>query len=584
MRTFHLSIVTLSLVGMAASALAQGEADAADAARRDRVLAAAAPYLDGETVSLGYIVLDPAWVDGTQKMIPALLGQEGNKLAANPGFAMARQLIKQLKEAGAEEVVFTLSLHDVHAEGGPLVIVTSSDPAQSHKIEELVKGFVALDTRRAGVRAELLRDARGSIVVASPGTLERMKGLKAVSRPTLTEPLAGLLDDPNANGAGLVTSMGSDARRVVRELFPMLPAPFDKVNGTLLADDVKYDTLAIGKPPEWSIRWELETRHADAATTLKEAAEAGLKLVAELDTHSKSRKPYTGPVNVPAESLNSPPAPNPQIAEIVRRISAALQIQQEGAKLVVEVDHGSQLTQDLVKHVLGPAVQDARNAARRNQQTNNFKQVALAMLNYESSTKSLPAASAIVDKDGKPLLSWRVAILPYLEQQALYNEFRLDEPWDSEHNLKLAKTVPSVFIDPRHPELAAEGKTTILLPVHSESIFRPLAELGAPVETNFLGKKFFRAPGTQLKEVTDGLSNTILTVEVPPERAVVWTRPDDWEVDLEKPLEGLIAEGRTTATVGYSDGSVQTLDLDKINPETLRALLTRAGKEVVPRP
>src|SRR5690606_5682678 len=112
MRTLYFSLVTLALTSAAASALAQTLEP--DTARRDRVLAAAAPYLDSETVSLGYIVLDPAWVDGAQKGLVTLLGPEGNQLASHPGFAMAKQVVKQLKEAGAEEVVFTLSLFDVH--------------------------------------------------------------------------------------------------------------------------------------------------------------------------------------------------------------------------------------------------------------------------------------------------------------------------------------------------------------------------------------------------------------------------------------------------------------------------------------
>ena len=564
MRTFHFSLLVLTFSTVAASTLAQAPNDAADAPRRDRVLAAVAPYLDGETVSLGYIDLDPTWVDAAQKGIVTLLGPEGHHFAEHPAFGMAKQAVKQLQDAGAEEVVFTFSMFDVHAEGGPLVIVTTSDPAKSHKVEEMVKSIVALDTRREGVRAESFRDARGSIVVASPGTLKRMKGLTPVARSTLTEPLTKLLEDPKANGAGIVTSLGSDARRVVRELFPMLPKPFDKLNGSLLADDLKYDTIAVGKPPEWSIRWEVETRHADAATTLKEAAEAGLKLLAKFDPQAKSSKP-SGQVDVAVESLDSPSAPNPQVAEMVRQISAALQVKQEGAKLVVEVDHQNRLIQDLVENLLGPSLQDARDAARRISQTNNFKHIALALLNFHDTQKHFPAASAIVDKEGKPLLSWRVAILPYVEGAYQFEKFRLDEPWDSEHNLKLVKDMPAVFAHPRHPELAAEGKTTCLLPVHSETIFRPLSELGAPVEVNWLGKQFLLAPGLQFKEITDGTSNTILTVEVAPEHAVVWTRPDDWEVDLKKPLEGLTAEGRKTVVVGIADGSVHTLDLESID-------------------
>ncbi len=71
---------------------------------------------------------------------------------------------------------------------------------------------------------------------------------------------------------------------------------------------------------------------------------------------------------------------------------------------------------------------------------NNMKQIALACHMYIDSHKRFP--TDIVDADGKPLLSWRVAILPYLEQQGLYNQLHLDEPWDSDHNRQVLSSMP----------------------------------------------------------------------------------------------------------------------------------------------
>src|SRR5262245_25073160 len=75
--------------------------------------------------------------------------------------------------------------------------------------------------------------------------------------------------------------------------------------------------------------------------------------------------------------------------------------------------------------------------AMQTQSRNNMKQMALAIHNYVSAKKRFPTAAIRDKKNGKPLLSWRVAILPYLEDQTIYGEFHLDEPWDSEHNQKL---------------------------------------------------------------------------------------------------------------------------------------------------
>ena len=90
--------------------------------------------------------------------------------------------------------------------------------------------------------------------------------------------------------------------------------------------------------------------------------------------------------------------------------------------------------------LLLPAVQAAREAARRSQCVNNLKQIGLAMHNYHAQQNKFPGA-AITNKQGKPLLSWRVAILPLLDQQGLYEKFKLDEPWDSPHNRALLTSI-----------------------------------------------------------------------------------------------------------------------------------------------
>src|SRR5207302_1956982 len=97
--------------------------------------------------------------------------------------------------------------------------------------------------------------------------------------------------------------------------------------------------------------------------------------------------------------------------------------------------------------LLLPAVQKVRMAAGRTRSANNLKQMALATINYADAFGRAPAA-AICDKNGKPLLSWRVAILPFIEQDNLYKQFHLDEPWDSDHNKKLLARMPNVYALP----------------------------------------------------------------------------------------------------------------------------------------
>ena len=86
-----------------------------------------------------------------------------------------------------------------------------------------------------------------------------------------------------------------------------------------------------------------------------------------------------------------------------------------------------------------------RNAANRARSSNYLKQLAIVMQTYSDVNNGRLAPAAVFDKDGKPLLSWRVLMLPYLEQDALYKEFHLDEPWDSDHNKKLLEKMPPLF-------------------------------------------------------------------------------------------------------------------------------------------
>ena len=82
---------------------------------------------------------------------------------------------------------------------------------------------------------------------------------------------------------------------------------------------------------------------------------------------------------------------------------------------------------------------------------NNLRNIGLAMVNYSSSHNVFPLAGT-VSPDGKPLLSWRVLMLPYLDQQPLYEEFKLDEPWDSPNNKPLLARMPGVFKCPDGPQ------------------------------------------------------------------------------------------------------------------------------------
>lgn len=195
-------------------------------------------------------------------------------------------------------------------------------------------------------------------------------------------------------------------------------------------------------------------------------------------------------------------------------------------------------------------------AARRTQAMNNLKMIALAMHNYHDTYNGLPGN--VKDAEGKALLSWRVQLLPYLEQQALYDQFHMDEPWDSPHNLALVEKIPAIFQAPGSK--APLGKTSYLTIASEDGLF-PDGE------------------GVRFGDVLDGLSNTLMVVEANDEVAVEWTRPDDLQPDMELLLQLIGLRGR--AFLGaMGDGSVRSIK-DSLDPMQLEALITRAGGEVV---
>jgi prepilin-type processing-associated H-X9-DG protein len=186
---------------------------------------------------------------------------------------------------------------------------------------------------------------------------------------------------------------------------------------------------------------------------------------------------------------------------------------------------------------------------------NKLKQIALAMHNYHAVHKSFPPAFS-ADKDGKPLLSWRVLILPYIEQEALFKEFHLNEPWDSLHNKTLIPKMPKNYACPTSPK--TNGLTTYLVPRGAGTIFPG-------------------AKGVPIKEITDGTSNTIMVMEVDDGQAKVWTKPEDWEVDPEPKLPTHHSDG---TNISFADGSVRFLK-GSISPKLLLKLLTKDGGEVI---
>jgi prepilin-type processing-associated H-X9-DG protein len=220
--------------------------------------------------------------------------------------------------------------------------------------------------------------------------------------------------------------------------------------------------------------------------------------------------------------------------------------------------------------LLGPAVAAAQVANNRTVSTNNMKQIVLAFHNYHDTRGHFPTPVVYGGASGKVPHSWRVAILPYIEQQDLYNRYNFDEPWDGPDNRKLLDQMPAIYSYP----LPTGGPSS-----HTHTSYYVLtgehtalgALLGAPS-----GKT---APaGPSVASITDGTSNTILVVEA--RRNVPWTKPEDIPFDPNGPLPELGGFAPDAFNVAFADGSVRYVK-KSINPTVLKALITRDGGEVV---
>jgi prepilin-type processing-associated H-X9-DG protein len=216
----------------------------------------------------------------------------------------------------------------------------------------------------------------------------------------------------------------------------------------------------------------------------------------------------------------------------------------------VDVAHLAQITLAL----LGTAQGEATQA----QSVNHLKQIGLAFHTFADSRNHLPPSVLYGGKSGKVPHSWRVALLPYLEQQELYNSYNFDEPWDGPQNSKLLDRMPAVYA---YPRLVGASKT------HTAYFV-------------FTGKEALLGSGSNpvIADITDGMHRTILAVEA--HREVPWTKPEDIPFDATNPLPQIGGFTPDGANVLFGDGSVKYIK-KTISQDLLKALITRAGGEVV---
>ncbi len=326
-----------------------------------------------------------------------------------------------------------------------------------------------------------------------------------------------------------------DSRRVWEELVPTLPKELGGGSIRLLTRQVQWAALTADLMPRLQGRAIVQTTGAQHAAAVRDL---WLKLLA----HLKS------------EVRDSSPSLLPHLLSLFEQ----LPVQVQGDQVVVRPEP------ELVEKVVTTFTQNIGRISGQTLAASRLRQMVIAMHNYHTDFAKLPA-QAIRAKDGKPLLSCRVALLPYLEQNELYKEFRIDEPWDSEHNKKLLSRMPDIF---RHPVATdTPAGHTYFQVFYSMKGMKPGAALLQDGHTT-LGQL----------TVQDGTSNTFFVTDAAA-RAVPWTKPEDLLFDPNQPLPKL---GSVTkdgyAYVAFCDGSVRRFRI-AADPKLLRQLIGRNDGE-----
>lgn len=204
-----------------------------------------------------------------------------------------------------------------------------------------------------------------------------------------------------------------------------------------------------------------------------------------------------------------------------------------------------------------PTVRMSPKGARRTQCANNLKQIGLALHNYHDVNGHFPPAYT-VDEEGKPLHSWRVLILPFMEQNNLYQKIRLDEPWDSPHNLAVTDVTLDVYRCPSNP---IEGPYTDYFVINTPDGI------------------FDGANRVEFPEITDGSENTVLVVENS-QQMIRWNEPRDLSLGAKNPTNSYHPSG---SHAFFADGHIAFL-FETIDLQTFRNLVTKSDGNPVEIP
>jgi hypothetical protein len=508
-------------------------------------LAAISPFVNDRTLAIVRIDLRKLDVEALKKQfIDPALHTEADRAAVAASFEKVKRLVEGVSNTGNGLVFFVYTLPREHA------IVLDLPNVLKSAFIVLPKGLPTNVKREleTALSMPVLVPIPFPIVAKAGPELTEMHGVTVLAEAALKEQLASLsptarpefakaLSVGRAYPISVAFVSPPNFARAAEQIF-LDPAPgTNKPWGSLVGRGVQWIGAGVETNLEkFGVEIVVQSATAEAASALSETLKN--LFVADLTAHPPSNN---SAINALASAQILSLIPAPKGDQLVLNLT--------GERAATLGTLGKQLYVDNMK------------VSWQTQNMNHLKQIALAILNYEDKYHQFPDR-AIRDKNGKPLLSWRVAVLPDIDGAGLYKQFHLDEPWDSDHNRKLIERIPETYRSAGDTE-TKPGYTRYLAAVGENCAFPP-------------------DRAVKFKEFTDGSSQTIMVVEAAPQHAVIWTKPDDLEVDLANPLPGIVAGDQDFNAV-RADGSAMRYSGQIMPLETLRAYFTRNGGDKIHR-
>ena len=535
-------IVFLSLI---TSAFAETEAQ--------RIATQIAPLLNENVVAVGHIDLskvDP--VDFAKKLKPILQKYNVPEEATQPMDSVAATVKLVFTALGTMKIrdAYFLAYLPQIPQGLGVVVLPLAQESDAAATEMIVRTLVQ---NQIPVPFTVRASGRFLLIIPESTLNEDFVWQIIEAAPTPRPELFSALEAVEGTAAQIALIPPPYTKRVLEDSgFDTLPPPFNRTPASVVTNGVR--SVVIGADVEtMQLKLVICSEHEQAALDLRKLLEQVVDVFTEnTDMHVDLR--------VFAEKLKAAGFDLPSYIKTLLPVA-----KENRLELTVDekfIDERLNVVADLPEHLLDAAAAVGRETQCRN----HLKMICLAFHCYHDVHGKLPPLYT-VDKDGKPLHSWRVAVLPYLEQSALYEKIRKDEPWDSEYNKQFHSQCPAIL---QCPQMAAKNSA--------------IKQEGLTTYSVIVGKNAYPDEGKQytFHMITDGMSNTWAIVER--QTPVCWMDPTQ-EITQEEAMKGIgksetgiaaahSSGARRATLVAFFDGSVRTF-AENLSLESLKCYVMR---------